>query len=125
WHDIRDIAVYFHKVAENCSTAHDRFHPSWGPSGRRNPRVSVNLRLPDEPQDGRNRSWDVEEFSATLRVVSFMKISPFHFSEGILTSHQLLSETNNNDRVPGCKCHVTNRQIRSSVYQPGFHVILK
>ncbi|KER27614.1 hypothetical protein T265_05338 [Opisthorchis viverrini] len=24
------------------------------------------LRLPDEPQEGRNRSWAVEEFSATL-----------------------------------------------------------
>ncbi|KER22729.1 hypothetical protein T265_14798, partial [Opisthorchis viverrini] len=32
-----------HKVAENCSTAHDRFRPSWGSSGRHSPRVSVNL----------------------------------------------------------------------------------
>ncbi|KAG5441073.1 hypothetical protein CSKR_105642 [Clonorchis sinensis] len=32
-----------HKVAENSSTAHDRFRPSWGSSGRRSPRVSVNL----------------------------------------------------------------------------------
>ncbi|KER29782.1 hypothetical protein T265_03691 [Opisthorchis viverrini] len=32
-----------HKVAENSSTAHDRFHPSWGSSDRRSPRVSVNL----------------------------------------------------------------------------------
>ncbi|KAG5453365.1 hypothetical protein CSKR_109378, partial [Clonorchis sinensis] len=31
-----------HKVAENSLTAHDRFRPSWGSSGRRNPRVSVN-----------------------------------------------------------------------------------
>ncbi|KAG5445014.1 hypothetical protein CSKR_105026 [Clonorchis sinensis] len=31
------------KVAENSSTAHDRFHPSWGSSGRRSSRVSVNL----------------------------------------------------------------------------------
>ncbi|KAG5444958.1 hypothetical protein CSKR_112142 [Clonorchis sinensis] len=30
-------------VAENFSTAHDRFRPSWGSSGRRSPRVSVNL----------------------------------------------------------------------------------
>ncbi|KAG5454912.1 hypothetical protein CSKR_105849 [Clonorchis sinensis] len=30
-------------VAENSSTAHDRFRPSWGSSGRRSPRVSVNL----------------------------------------------------------------------------------
>ncbi|KER22022.1 hypothetical protein T265_09775 [Opisthorchis viverrini] len=30
------------------------------------------LCLPDEPQEGRNRSWAVEEFSATLGVVSFM-----------------------------------------------------
>ncbi|KER28575.1 hypothetical protein T265_04619 [Opisthorchis viverrini] len=85
-----------HKVAENSSTADDRFHPSWGSSGRCSPRVSVNLmlnprrakplvgcprafndlntrltetrglRLPDEPQEGRYRSWAVEEFSATL-----------------------------------------------------------
>ncbi|KER21524.1 hypothetical protein T265_10170 [Opisthorchis viverrini] len=32
-----------HKVAENSSTAHDRLRPSWGSSGRRNPRVFVNL----------------------------------------------------------------------------------
>ncbi|KAG5441009.1 hypothetical protein CSKR_101239 [Clonorchis sinensis] len=31
------------KVAENSSTAHDRFHPSWSSSGRHNPRVFVNL----------------------------------------------------------------------------------
>ncbi|KAG5445891.1 hypothetical protein CSKR_109645 [Clonorchis sinensis] len=31
------------KVAENSSTAHDRFHPPRGSSGRRSPRVSVNL----------------------------------------------------------------------------------
>ncbi|KER23228.1 hypothetical protein T265_08841 [Opisthorchis viverrini] len=31
------------EVAENPSTAHDRFHPSWGSSGRHGPRVSVNL----------------------------------------------------------------------------------
>ncbi|KAG5452820.1 hypothetical protein CSKR_109012 [Clonorchis sinensis] len=29
------------------------------------------LRLPDEPQEGRNRSWAVEEFSATLWVVHY------------------------------------------------------
>ncbi|KAG5451247.1 Ubiquitin carboxyl-terminal hydrolase isozyme L3 [Clonorchis sinensis] len=32
-------------VAENTSTAHDRFRPSWGSSDRRIPRVSVNLML--------------------------------------------------------------------------------
>ncbi|KAG5444612.1 hypothetical protein CSKR_100713 [Clonorchis sinensis] len=32
-----------HKVAENSSTAHDRSRPSWGSSGRRSPRVSINL----------------------------------------------------------------------------------
>ncbi|KER21204.1 hypothetical protein T265_10414 [Opisthorchis viverrini] len=32
-----------HKVAENSWTAHDRFRPSWGSSGGRSPRVSVNL----------------------------------------------------------------------------------
>ncbi|KAG5454364.1 hypothetical protein CSKR_113910 [Clonorchis sinensis] len=30
-------------VAENSSTVHDRFRPSWGSSGRRSPRVSINL----------------------------------------------------------------------------------
>ncbi|KAG5451363.1 hypothetical protein CSKR_105311, partial [Clonorchis sinensis] len=39
-YDIRDIAIH---VAENSSTAHERFRPSWGSSGRRSPRVSVNL----------------------------------------------------------------------------------
>ncbi|KAG5451073.1 hypothetical protein CSKR_105579, partial [Clonorchis sinensis] len=29
-------------VAETSSTAHDRFRPSWGSSGRRSPRFSVN-----------------------------------------------------------------------------------
>ncbi|KAG5450921.1 hypothetical protein CSKR_107874 [Clonorchis sinensis] len=32
-------------AVENSSTAHDRFRPSWGSSGRRSPRVSVNLRF--------------------------------------------------------------------------------
>ncbi|KAG5453326.1 hypothetical protein CSKR_104399, partial [Clonorchis sinensis] len=32
-----------HKVAESSSTAHDRFLPSWGSSGRSSPPVSVNL----------------------------------------------------------------------------------
>ncbi|KER25836.1 hypothetical protein T265_14141, partial [Opisthorchis viverrini] len=32
-----------HEVAENTSTAHDRFRPSWGSSGWHSPRVSVNL----------------------------------------------------------------------------------
>ncbi|KAG5444159.1 hypothetical protein CSKR_101649 [Clonorchis sinensis] len=32
-----------HKVAENSSTAHKGFRSSWGPSGRRSSRVSVNL----------------------------------------------------------------------------------
>ncbi|KER33858.1 hypothetical protein T265_00305 [Opisthorchis viverrini] len=31
-----------HKVAENSSTADDRFRPSWGSSGGRSSRVSVN-----------------------------------------------------------------------------------
>ncbi|KAG5449651.1 hypothetical protein CSKR_104117 [Clonorchis sinensis] len=30
-------------VAENSSTAHDRFHSAWGSSGRRSSRVPVNL----------------------------------------------------------------------------------
>ncbi|KER25289.1 hypothetical protein T265_07229 [Opisthorchis viverrini] len=34
-----------HKVAGNSSTAHDRFRPSWGSSGRHSRRVSVNLTI--------------------------------------------------------------------------------
>ncbi|KER25184.1 hypothetical protein T265_07289 [Opisthorchis viverrini] len=34
-----------HKVAENSSTAQDRFRPSWHSSGRRSARVSVNLMI--------------------------------------------------------------------------------
>ncbi|KAG5451145.1 hypothetical protein CSKR_102686 [Clonorchis sinensis] len=48
-YDIRDIVIHVysttHKFAENSSAAHDRFRPSWGSSGRRSPRVSVNLML--------------------------------------------------------------------------------
>ncbi|KER28541.1 hypothetical protein T265_04674 [Opisthorchis viverrini] len=32
-----------HKVAKSSSTANDRFRPSWGSSGRRSLRVSLNL----------------------------------------------------------------------------------
>ncbi|KAG5441027.1 hypothetical protein CSKR_101255 [Clonorchis sinensis] len=32
-----------HKVAEKSSTAHHRFRPSWGSSGRHSARVSINL----------------------------------------------------------------------------------
>ncbi|KER24443.1 hypothetical protein T265_07873 [Opisthorchis viverrini] len=32
-----------HKVAENSSTAHDRFRPSWGSSARRSPRQTVGF----------------------------------------------------------------------------------
>ncbi|KER20132.1 hypothetical protein T265_11249 [Opisthorchis viverrini] len=39
------------------------------------------LRPPDEPQKGQNRSWAVKEFSATLSVVSFIKIDLPFFSE--------------------------------------------
>ncbi|KAG5454544.1 hypothetical protein CSKR_104902 [Clonorchis sinensis] len=50
-----------HKVAENSSTAHYRFRPSWGSSGRRSPRVAVNLMFYLNP------NWtDFEKFSATL-----------------------------------------------------------
>ncbi|KAG5454742.1 hypothetical protein CSKR_104349, partial [Clonorchis sinensis] len=37
------IATSLKAVAENSSTAHDRFYPSWGSSDRRSPRVFVNL----------------------------------------------------------------------------------
>ncbi|KER31368.1 hypothetical protein T265_02415 [Opisthorchis viverrini] len=32
-----------HKFAENSSTAHGQLRPSWGSSGGRSPRVSINL----------------------------------------------------------------------------------
>ncbi|KAG5451188.1 hypothetical protein CSKR_102638 [Clonorchis sinensis] len=61
-----------HKVVENSLTAHDRFRPSWGSSAQFGFRYNIllteswGLHLPDEPQEGGNRSWAVEEFSATL-----------------------------------------------------------
>ncbi|KAG5444519.1 hypothetical protein CSKR_101800 [Clonorchis sinensis] len=36
------------------------------------------LRPADEPQEGRNRSWAVEEFSATLRVVCYVYRYPYY-----------------------------------------------
>ncbi|KER31288.1 hypothetical protein T265_02471 [Opisthorchis viverrini] len=54
-----------HKVAENSSTAHDRLTETRG------------LRLPDEPQEGRNRSWAVEEFSATFAELFFIAYGRF------------------------------------------------
>ncbi|KER29274.1 hypothetical protein T265_13417, partial [Opisthorchis viverrini] len=39
------IKETIHKVAENSSTAQDRFRPSWDSSGRHSPRVSVNLMI--------------------------------------------------------------------------------
>ncbi|KER25420.1 hypothetical protein T265_07102 [Opisthorchis viverrini] len=55
------------RVAENSSTAHERreFHAIWF---RVEQKVDGNSRLclPYEPQEGRNRSWTVEEFSAIL-----------------------------------------------------------
>ncbi|KAG5454382.1 hypothetical protein CSKR_107237 [Clonorchis sinensis] len=40
---VSTVVPVAHKVAENSSTAHDRFRPSWGSSGRRSPRVSSTL----------------------------------------------------------------------------------
>ncbi|KAG5450275.1 hypothetical protein CSKR_103122 [Clonorchis sinensis] len=57
-YDIRDIAIHVYtycttrKVAENSSTAHDRFRPSWGSSGRRSARVSVWVHQKREIQLG-------------------------------------------------------------------------
>ncbi|KAG5451058.1 hypothetical protein CSKR_105595 [Clonorchis sinensis] len=39
-YNIRDITMH---VAENSSTVHDQFRPCWDSSGKRSPRVSVNL----------------------------------------------------------------------------------
>ncbi|KAG5453958.1 hypothetical protein CSKR_110042 [Clonorchis sinensis] len=58
-YDIRDIVTH---VAENSSTAHDRFRPSWGSSGRRNPRVSVNLMFYLSP------AWAVFEKYTNLQI---------------------------------------------------------
>ncbi|KER30053.1 hypothetical protein T265_03426 [Opisthorchis viverrini] len=43
-----------HKVAENSSTAHDQFRPSWGSSGRRSPGVSANFMFYLNPSVGSN-----------------------------------------------------------------------
>ncbi|KER27927.1 hypothetical protein T265_05132 [Opisthorchis viverrini] len=54
-----------HKVAENSSTAHDRFRPSWGSSGRLSPRVSVNLMFCLNP------NWTVSEKYTHLHLPRF------------------------------------------------------
>ncbi|KER24934.1 hypothetical protein T265_07499 [Opisthorchis viverrini] len=51
-----------HKFAENSSTAHDRFRPSWSSSGRRSPRVSVNLMFYLNP------NWTPVSFCQYIRV---------------------------------------------------------
>ncbi|KER24170.1 hypothetical protein T265_14475, partial [Opisthorchis viverrini] len=51
-----------HKVAENSSTAHDRLRPSWGSSGCRSPRVSVNLMIYLNP------NWNVFEKYTHLQI---------------------------------------------------------
>ncbi|KER27590.1 LOW QUALITY PROTEIN: hypothetical protein T265_13764 [Opisthorchis viverrini] len=51
-----------HKVAENSSTAHDRFRPSWGSSGRHSSRVSVNLMIYVNP------NWTVFEKYTHLQI---------------------------------------------------------
>ncbi|KER31923.1 hypothetical protein T265_01860 [Opisthorchis viverrini] len=51
-----------HKVAENSSITHHRFRPSWGPSGRHSPRVSVNLMFYLNP------NWNVFEKYAYLQI---------------------------------------------------------
>ncbi|KER32040.1 hypothetical protein T265_01819 [Opisthorchis viverrini] len=43
--DPLDSASARNQVTENSSTAHDRFRPSWGSSGRRSLRVSVKLMI--------------------------------------------------------------------------------
>ncbi|KAG5450054.1 hypothetical protein CSKR_103288 [Clonorchis sinensis] len=58
-------------VAENSSTAHDRFRPSWGSSGRRSPRVSVNLMFYLNP------NWTVFEKYTHLHInLVFARDSP-------------------------------------------------
>ncbi|KAG5447341.1 hypothetical protein CSKR_113820 [Clonorchis sinensis] len=58
-------------VAENSSTVHDRFRPSWGSSGRRSPRVSVNLMFYLNP------NWTVFEKYTHLQIsLVFARDSP-------------------------------------------------
>ncbi|KAG5442525.1 hypothetical protein CSKR_113378 [Clonorchis sinensis] len=65
---IRDIAIH---VAENSSIAHERFRPSWGSSGRRSPRVSVNLMFYLNP------NWTVFEKYTHLHInLVFARDSP-------------------------------------------------
>ncbi|KAG5446285.1 hypothetical protein CSKR_110326 [Clonorchis sinensis] len=60
-----------HQVAENSSTDHDRFRPSWGSSGRRSPRVSVNLMFYLNP------NWTVFEKYTHLHInLVFARDSP-------------------------------------------------
>ncbi|KAG5442665.1 hypothetical protein CSKR_111907, partial [Clonorchis sinensis] len=67
-YDIRDIVIH---VAENSSTAHDRFRPSWGSSARRSPLVSVNLMFYLNP------NWTVFEKYTYLQInLVFARDSP-------------------------------------------------
>ncbi|KAG5451769.1 hypothetical protein CSKR_109198 [Clonorchis sinensis] len=67
-YDNRDIAI---DVAENSSTAHDRFRPSWGPSGRRSPRGSVKLMFYSNP----NRT-DFDKYTHLQINLVFARDSP-------------------------------------------------
>ncbi|KER27205.1 hypothetical protein T265_05737 [Opisthorchis viverrini] len=51
------------------------------------------LRLPDEPQEGRNRSWAVDKFSATLCVVHYKDIHVSHWIQDSVLPNIRLTET--------------------------------
>ncbi|KER30907.1 hypothetical protein T265_02722 [Opisthorchis viverrini] len=59
-----------HKVAENSSTAHDRFRSSWGSSGRCSPRVSIDLMIYLNPNCTAFEKYTYLQ----INLVSFMKI---------------------------------------------------
>ncbi|KER32223.1 hypothetical protein T265_12825, partial [Opisthorchis viverrini] len=65
-----------HKVAENTSTTHDRFRPSWGSSGKRGPRVSVDL------MSYLNPNWTVFEKYTHLQINLIFRLSRRHGQSG-------------------------------------------
>ncbi|KER21641.1 hypothetical protein T265_10085 [Opisthorchis viverrini] len=81
-----------HKVAENSPTAHDRFRPSAsGSSGRRSPRVSVNLMFFLNP------NWTVLEKYTHLQInLVFIRYSTESLVYGILQLNVLMNVRGSN-----------------------------
>ncbi|KER23866.1 hypothetical protein T265_08333 [Opisthorchis viverrini] len=84
-----------HKVAENSSTAHDRFRPSCGSSGRRIPRVSFNLMIYLNP------NWTVFEKYTHLQIDLIHFIRYAEFSTIDILHHELTRDAPELPRLNG------------------------